>query len=395
VTWPGAGPLRSDPGVGALRPAWVEVDLDAIRTNARRLAKLSAPAALCAVVKAGGYGHGAVPVARATLEGGATHLAVALVEEGRELRLAGIGAPVLVLSEPAPAAMPEVVASGLTPTVYTWAGLEALTVAVSAAGAGRDRLAVHVKVDTGMHRVGATVEEAVALALEVDRRPELRLEGFWTHFAVADEVDDPYTAVQMGRFRAAVEALRVAGVRPPLLHAANSAAALWHPAARFDLVRCGIALYGLSPTAGRAGEAEAAHLTPALALKARVSFVKVVAAGERLSYGLRYRLDRPSVIATVPLGYADGVTRRLSDTGGQVLVGGVRRPIAGTVTMDQIVVDCGPEAEVAVGDEVVLLGRQDDEVIDAWDWATRTGTIAYEVVCGLSGRVPRAYLGSS
>jgi alanine racemase len=250
-------------------------------------------------------------------------------------------------------------------------------------------------VDTGMHRVGATAEDAVALALEVDRRPELRLEGFWTHFAVADEVDDPYTAEQMGRFCVAVDALRAAGVRPPLLHAANSAAALWHPAARFDLVRCGIALYGLSPAAERAGTAEAARLTPALALKARVSFVKAVAAGERLSYGLRYRLERSSVIATVPVGYADGVTRRLSDTGGQVLIGGVRRPIAGTVTMDQIVVDCGPDAEVAVGDEVVLLGRQGDEVIDAWDWATRTGTIAYEVVCGLSARVPRVYPGSS
>jgi alanine racemase len=383
------------PGTDRLRPTWAEVDLDAIRTNARRLAELSAPAALCAVVKADGYGHGAVPVARAALEGGASHLAVALVEEGRALRQAGIGAPVLVLSEPAPVAMAEVVASGLTPTVYTWAGLDALTAAVQAAGVGRDRLAVHVKVDTGMHRVGATAEDAVALALEVDRRPELRLEGFWTHFAVADEVDDPYTAEQMGRFCVAVDALRAAGVRPPLLHAANSAAALWHPAARFDLVRCGIALYGLSPAAERAGTAEAARLTPVLALKARVSFVKVVAAGERLSYGLRYRLDRSSVIATVPVGYADGVTRRLSDTGGQVLIGGVRRPIAGTVTMDQIVVDCGPDAEVAVGDEVVLLGRQGDEVIDAWDWATRTGTIAYEVVCGLSARVPRVYPGSS
>jgi alanine racemase len=299
VTSPGPGSLRSDPEVVPLRPAWAEVDLDAIRANARRLAELSAPAALCAVVKARGYGHGAVPVARAALEGGAAHLAVALVEEGRELRLAGIGAPVLVLSEPAPAAMPEVVASGLTPTIYTRAGLDALTAAVRAAGAGRYRQAVHVKVDTGMHRVGATADEAVALALEVDRRPELRLEGFWTHFAVADEVDDPYTARQMGRFCAAVEALRVAGVRPPLLHAANSAATLWHPAARFDLVRCGIALYGLSPASERVGEAEEARLTPALSLKARVSFVKVVAAGERLSYGRRSTSRASATASTV------------------------------------------------------------------------------------------------
>jgi alanine racemase len=375
---------------GRLRPAWAEVDLTAIRSNTELLARICAPARLCAVVKAGGYGHGSVPVARAALAGGATHLAVALVEEGRQLRDGGITAPVIVLSEPDPAAMPEVVASRMTPTLYTQAGLDAVTAAARAGGAGGG-LAVHIKVDTGMHRVGAPLADAVALAREVSRRPELCLEGFWTHFAVSDEVDNPYTDHQIAEFRAAVAALAEVGIRPPLLHAANSAGALWHPEARFDLVRCGLAIYGLSPAPELARIGDAAGLRPALSLKARVSHAKRVAAGERLSYGLRYQLERDSVIATVPLGYADGVTRRLSSTGGQVLIGGVRRPLAGTVTMDQILVDCGPDADVATGDEVVLLGRQGDEVIDAWEWAQRTGTIAWEVVCGVSGRVPRAY----
>lgn len=394
ISWEPIG--RSFPAAvleaGRLRPAWAEIDLDAVRANAQLLADLVAPARLCAVVKAGGYGHGSVPIARAALAGGATHLAVALVEEGRQLREAGIDAPVLVLSEPAPAAMSEVVASRLTPTLYTRVGLDAVSAAARIAGPA-EGLPVHVKVDTGMHRVGAPTADAVALAAEIDRRPELALEGFWTHFAVADELENDYTARQVADFSDAVASLAAAGIRPPLLHAANSAGAIWHPAARFDLVRCGIAIYGLAPAATLAGRGVAAGLRPAMSLRARVSHAKTVAAGERLSYGLHYRLERDSVVATVPLGYADGVSRRLSAAGGQVLIGGRRRPIAGAVTMDQILVDCGPESPVEVGDEVVLLGHQGDEVIDAWEWAALTDTIAWEVVCGVSGRVPRTYRG--
>lgn len=385
VSWPSPDAAVE---AGWLRPARAEIDLSAIRDNAALLRAVAAPASLCAVVKAWGYGHGPVQVAKAALAGGAESLAVALVEEGRQLREGGIMVPVLLLSEPDPAAMQQVVAAKLTPTLYSRSGVDALS---NAARAGGEPTPVHVKIDTGMHRLGADPDEAVALALEVDRRPELTLEGFWTHFAVADEIGDPYTAMQVAKFRAAVARLAAAGVRPPLLHAANSAGALWHPYARFDMVRCGIALYGLSPAAAEAARPPANGLRPAMSLAARVSHRKVVAAGERLSYGLRYRLAADSVIATVPLGYADGVTRRLSACGGHVLVGGRRCPIAGTVTMDQILVDCGPDADVSVGDEVVLIGRQGDEAIDAWDWAERTDTIAYEVVCGVSGRVPRTY----
>ena len=377
---------------GGLRPAWAEVDLAAIRHNAGVLAEVSAPAQLCAVVKAGGYGHGAVPVARAALEGGAAWLAVALVEEGLELRAAGIDAPILLLSQPTPTAMPEVVGASLTPTVYTPSGLQALAEAVRGV-AWTGAFSVHVKVDTGMHRVGAGPGDAVALAVAVDRDPDLRLEGFWTHLAVSDEIDNPYTAEQVARFGDVLAALARAGVRPSIRHDANSAAAMWLPGSRYDLVRCGIALYGLAPGADGIDRPPVPRLRPALALKARVSYVKRLPAGERLSYGLRYRLDQDSVVATVPLGYADGVTRALSATGGEVLIGGRRWPIAGTVTMDQILIDCGPGSHVDVGDEVVLLGRQGGDEITAWEWANRTGTIAYEVVCGVSGRVPRTHVG--
>ncbi|HWG73051.1 MAG TPA: alanine racemase [Acidimicrobiales bacterium] len=395
----GSGPGEKFGGGGpGLRPVWAEVDLDAIAYNAGLLAKTAGPAALCAVVKADGYGHGAVPVARAALRGGAHWLAVALVEEGLELRDAGIDAPILILSEPTAPAMPDVVAARLTPSIYTQEGIDAAGAAVSRTanprGAGTRSsppLPVHVKVDTGMHRVGAFPDEALRLATAVDSHPALQLEGLFTHLAVADEVGDPYTAEQLARFEAVVAGLAVHGVTPRLRHAANSAGALWHPDARLDLVRCGISLYGLSPCAEGAGDAVVAALRPALSLRARVSHVKTLDGGARVSYGLRYTLPQRSVIATVPIGYADGVPRRLGAVGGEVLVGGRRRPVAGTVTMDQLLVDCGPGAGVAVGDEVVLIGAQGGEAISAWEWAERTDTIAYEVVCGLSQRVPRAY----
>jgi len=371
----------------ARRPVWAEIDLSALRDNARWLTSRVAPAQLCAVVKAFGYGHGPVRAAEAAVAGGASWLAVATVEEGVQLRQAGITEPVLLLSEPVPAAMTDVVAWRLTPTLYTPDAVGAAARAV--AGYGRTaRLLVHVKVDTGMHRVGADPERAVSVARDVAARPELELEGLCTHFAVADEPDDPYTGEQLARFLKVVDRLAAEGIRPALLHAANSAGAIAFPEARLDLVRCGIALYGLAPSPELA--AECAGLRPAMAVKARVLFAKRVEAGERLSYGLRYRLERDAWVATVPIGYADGLPRRLSETGGEVLIGGRRRPIAGTVTMDQITVDCGDDP-VHPGDEVVLLGRQGEAEITAWDWADRLGTIAYEIVCGISSRVPRDY----
>ena len=369
------------------RPVWAEIDLDAVRANVRTLAGVASPAALMAVVKADGYGHGAVPVARAALDAGAQWLGVALVEEGAELRAAGIDAPVLVLSEPPPPAAPAVVALGLTPVAYTRPGIDALAKAVADSGA--DPLPVHLKVDTGMHRVGCSVADACGLAESITTRDELRLEGVLTHLAVADEPDNPYTPHQLDRFDTLLDDLRRAGVAFDLVHAANSAALLaCADRARFDLVRCGIAVYGVPPAPGLAGRVP---LRPAMAVKARVSHVKRLPAGARLSYGLRYTMPRDGTVATVPVGYADGVPRAMSATGGEVLVRGRRHPMAGAVTMDQLMVDVG-DAAVEVGDEVVLLGRDGDAEITADEWADRLGTIGYEIVCGIGRRVPRTYV---
>jgi alanine racemase len=355
------------------------------------LRRLAAPAALCVVVKADGYGHGAEAVGRAALDGGATWLAVALVEEGAALRAAGFECPLLLLSEPPPASMGDVVGARLTPTVYSRAGVRALADAAESARAVVD---VHVKVDTGMHRVGADPEEVAEIVGAVVGASHLRFAGLWTHFAVADgtaEEDRLFTATQLRRFAEVRGALEDAGLRAPLVHVANSAGAICHPEARLDLVRCGIAAYGLTPAPELAGLAPdvVGQLRPALSLRARVSLVRTLDAGECPSYGRRYPLPETSVVATVPIGYADGVPRRAFDTGLTVLLGGRHRPLAGSVTMDQILVDCGPDPDVAPGDEVVLIGTQGNETVTAWDWARRLGTIAYEVVCGIGPRVPR------
>jgi alanine racemase len=378
---------------GRSRPAWAEIDLSAIRHNAALLGRLSAPAALCAVVKADAYGHGAPAAARAAVAGGAARLAVALVDEGVELREAGIPEPVLLLSEPPPEAAGAVVAAGLTPTVASIGSVAGLAAAATALGAV---LPVHVKVDTGMHRVGADPAEAAALAAAVAAEPALVLEGLWTHLAVADgesAEDRAYTAAQLDRFDAVVSGLAAAGHRPAILHAANSAGAIAWPRSRYDMVRSGIALYGHLPSPALADAFAAAtggaSLRPTLALRARVTAVRRLDAGERPSYGRLRPLPVASVVATVPIGYADGVPRALFDAGFEVLIGGRRCPLAGMVTMDQIVVDCGPDASVAPGDEVTLLGRQGSEEITVAEWAGRLGTIGYEVLCGIGPRVPR------
>lgn len=371
-----------------VRPGWAEVDLSAIAHNVELLCDAVAPARLCAVVKADGYGHGAVEVGRTALAAGAEWLAVAMVEEGAALRQAGIDSPMLVLSEPPAEDLAAAVAQRLVPAVYTSEGIEATAKAVAMHATEKAPYPVHLKVDTGMHRVGADPERAVDLARQVADRPELCLAGLWTHCAMADQPDDPFTDTQLGRFAAVTRQLEAAGLRPPLRHAANSAVAIAHPAGRLDLVRCGIAVYGIAPSPALAGHLA---LRPALSLKAVVSQVRSVAAGEGASYGLVRRFPTPTTLATVPLGYADGVRRALSSTGGEVLIGGRRRPLAGTVSMDQIVVDCGDDQSVRAGDEVVLIGRQGDEEVTVDEWADRLGTIGYEVVCGIGARVPIRY----
>ena len=369
------------------RPVWAEVDLEAIRENTRALLAHAGGVGLLAVVKADGYGHGAVAVSWAVLDAGASALGVALVEEGARLRAAGIDAPIMVLSEPVPDSADTVVQQQLTPVVYTGSAIEAL----AKAAASNDEtvsLPVHLKIDTGMHRVGCRPADALELARQIRQHPELTLAGTLTHLAVADEPDNPYTRDQLNAFAQVLDEFRENGIDPGVVHACNTAGTLAFEDGHHDLVRVGIGLYGVAPVPALA---DVVALQPALAVKAQVSFVKELPAGARISYGLRYETPRATRIATIPIGYADGVPRALGHNGGEVLVHGQRCPIAGTVTMDQLMVDIG-ELPVQVGDEVVLLGRQGDNEVRAEEWAERVGTIPYEIVCGIGPRVPRRYV---
>ena len=377
---------------GRSRPAWAEIDLAAVAHNASVLARLAAPAELCAVVKAHGYGHGGPAVARAARAGGATRLAVALVDEGVELREHDVDGSVLLLSECGGEAVDTALAYGLTPTLYTQEGIAQFGAAARAAGR---RVAVHVKVDTGMHRVGTAPEDLPSMVAAVADEPSLRLEGVWTHLPVADgdaEEDRVFTESQLDLFDRLVAALAADGTSVPLLHAANTAGTIAFPRSRYGMVRCGLGIYGYLPAAALRDAFDAqsgSALQPAMSLKARVVAVRTLNAGERPSYGRLRPLPARSVVATVPIGYADGVPRALFTNGYEVLIGGARRPLAGMVTMDQIVVDCGDDPSVQPGDEVVLLGRQGDETVTADDWAALLGTISWEVLCGVGPRMPR------
>lgn len=363
-----------------VRWAWAEIDLDAVRHNVQTIRERVAPAAVWAVVKANGYGHGAVGVARAAIDAGAEGLCVAFVQEGIELRRAGIDAPILLLSEQPPELAPAIIGYRLTPTVYRREFLEAL-VAESPVG-----LPVHLLVDTGMQRVGAHPHAAASMASAiVQRAPAVRLAGVYTHLAVADDASEEaveFTNTQLTKFAKVMEQLPPV----PLVHVANSAGALAHQATHISMVRVGIAMYGISP--GDDLDGLSADLLPAMELRSRVSFVKQVRSGSAISYGLTHTFRRDTTVATVPLGYADGVPRRLSSVGGEVLINARRCPIVGVVTMDQLMVDCG-DTDVRVGDDVTLIGTQDDEVIRAEDWARKLDTIGYEIVCGISERIPR------
>lgn len=356
-----------------VRPTYAEIDLGAIADNVSALATLVAPSVLCAVVKADAYGHGDAPVAATALGAGAGWLAVALIEEGVRLREAGIEAPILVLSEPGPDAVGDVVEWGLTPSVYS-------ARFVSALGKLGVPVSVHLKVDTGMHRVGAHPDQLARIVEDISGASWLEVAAVWTHFSVAD--DDPdYTRAQIRCFDDAV-----VGVATPMQHMANTAGAILFPTARRDMCRVGLGIYGLHPCDATRDVIE---LRPAMRLVTQVVHVQRLRAGERPSYGRRRPLAADATVATVPVGYADGLARSLSRDG-EALIRGRRHPFAGTITMDQTVVDVG-DSEVEVGDEVVLLGAQGGQEVSADDWATVQDTISYEVVCSIGPRVPRRY----
>lgn len=363
------------------RPTAAVIDLDALRHNYSVAARRAGGRKVLAVVKAQAYGHGAVAVAQRFVELGVHMLGVALVEEGRELRRAGIIAPVLVMGPVRPGQAERIVREGLASVVYSLPVAQALSRAAAAEG---KRVSVHVKVDTGMGRIGLPPEDALPFIEELAALTGIELEGLMTHFADADLKDKAFASAQMDRFEALVRSLQDRGIDVPLRHAANSAAVLGYDRALLTMVRPGLMLYGYDPLEqGGGGE-----LRPVLSLVTRIAYCKRVPAGTPISYGRTFVTTRESVIATVPIGYADGYRRSLSNKG-EALVRGCRVPVVGRVCMDMTMLDVTDVPGAAEGDETVLIGHQGAECITADEVAEKTGTIAYEVLCGISARVPR------
>lgn len=369
------------------------IDLDAITANVRVLDALAGAAQVMAVVKADGYGHGLLPSARAALAGGATWLGVAFLEEALALRTAGLDTPVLAwLTTPGEDLVPAV-AAGVDLGVYDSSAL--LRVAAAARESGRTAR-VQLKADTGLSRGGARPEDwpgLCAQAARTEAEGSVRVTGVWSHLAYADGGGDhPVTTRQAKLFAEALAVAEGAGLRPDVRHLANSAATLTAPATHYDLVRPGLAVYGLSPVPQLGNSAEFG-LRPAMSLRSHVALTKRVPAGAGVSYGHRYTTSADSTLALVPLGYADGVPRAGSNVL-EVQLGGRRRQVAGTVCMDQFVLDVGDDA-VAEGDEVLLFGPGDDGEPTAEDWAQLLGTIDYEIVARIGARVARAYVGGT
>jgi alanine racemase len=372
-----------------MRPSRAEIHLEAIAGNvatARRLA--GAAAQVMAVVKADAYGHGAVPVAMVALEAGATWLGVACPEEAAPLREVGIRAPILVLGPVSPEQAEVSVRLDLDQCVSDPAQADALA---SEAAKARRELRIHLKVDTGMGRVGISSRETRRAAEHLARFPLLKLVGLMTHFADAEADDLAFAREQLRQFDQALDALRAAGMDPAIRHAANSAALLRLSESRFDLVRPGIMLYGCHPRGqGAAGDPP---LAPALRLRSEVSQLKDLTRGAAVSYGRTYVASSDIRVATLPIGYADGVGRLLSNRG-EVLLHGKRVPIIGRVCMDMLMLDVTAVPEARVGDEAVLMGRQGNAEITADEFAAWQGTISYEALCRIGPRVPRVYMGS-
>ncbi|HSL00209.1 MAG TPA: alanine racemase [Rubrobacteraceae bacterium] len=351
---------------------WAEIDLGAVRHNVRTLRRRASGVLLMAVVKADAYGHGAVPVARAALDAGADSLAVVTAEEGAELRGAGISAPILVFTDLPPERLPLAGEHRLAVTAHSIPSAKRV--------AAHPDLTVHLKVNTGMNRWGVEPPEVG----EARRILGPQLAGVYTHFASADS-DPGATRRQMDAFEAVLAAQPFGGI---LVHAANSAATLWHPRSHYDCVRPGVALYGLNPLGDR-GSAEDEGLRPAIALKSYVAALRRLERGDGVSYGMTFRAEAPTYAATVPVGYAEGYRRTLSERA-EALIGGTRRPLLGRVTMDACVF--AADESVEVGDEVVLLGSQGAERVSAEELGARAGTINYEVTTGMNPRrVERSY----
>ena len=366
--------------------SWVEVDLGAVRHNVRVLCDLIGPAcSVWAVVKANGYGHGAVPVASAALEGGAAGLAVASLGEAVELRRAGFDAPILLLSAGDPRAASRTVRHHITQTVCSAEMAKALSRAALRLGQTAD---VHLKIDTGLGRLGVLPEEAAGLASLVASTPGLRLGGVFSHLATAEAADTSYAEEQFRRFSSAVGAMADLGLSPGIRHMANSAAALRFPSMRLDRVRTGLLVYGITPDAPGLAPLD---VRPALVWKTRLAFTKDLPAGSAISYGCTHVTQRGCRVAVLPLGYADGYPRRGSNRA-QVLVRGQLCPVIGRVCMDHVIIDASPAGDARPGDEAVLIGPQGTNAITANQLAQWAETCVHEVITVIGPRVARVYV---
>lgn len=369
---------------------WAEVDLKAIAHNIRELRRITNPKArFMAIVKANAYGHGIIEVARQSLENGAEALGVANIEEGIQLRKAGINAPVLIFGYTSPVHAKKLIEFDLTQTVYSYETSRALSEALSAYG---KKIKVHIKVDTGMGRLGLLrwiKDNSVSEVESIFRLPMLELEGIYTHFATADKSDRSYAGKQFEIFMDFLNQLRIAGLEIPVTHAANSAAIINMPETHLDMVRAGISIYGLYTS--EEVDRSIIKLKPAMALKTKIIHLKEVPAGFKISYGTIYETEKPTTIATVSIGYADGLNRLLSSKG-RMLVCGHSAPIVGRICMDLTMLDVGNIPEIAIGEEVVVFGRQGNASISVDEIASTINTINYEVVSTIMERVPRIYL---
>ncbi|MBE9097262.1 alanine racemase [Tychonema sp. LEGE 07203] len=376
VLWEGDG--------GLCQRAWVEIDLAALTHNVKQLKNLLSPQTeLMAVVKADAYGHGAVAVSQTVLQAGASWLGVATIPEGIELREAGIEAPILLLGATHTAAQVRALAQWhLQPTICT--AKQALIFSEVLAILDRS-LPVHAKLDTGMSRLGTPASEATEFVQLVKRLPNLKLASIYSHLATADSPDPAVMNVQHDRFKRAIEQIQTAGINPPRLHLANSAAALSDPDLHYDLVRVGLATYGIYPAPHLQNVVD---LKPAMQVKAKVTQVKTIAAGTGVSYGHQFIAQRQTKIAVIGIGYADGIPRNLSNKI-QVLVRGKFVPQIGAVTMDQLMLDVTDIPNLEVGEVVTLLGKDGQNEITADDWAAILGTISWEILCGFKHRLPR------
>lgn len=370
-----------------IRPVWAEVDLDVLANNMREIKRVSNSEEIIAIIKADGYGHGAVDIAPVLLENGANRFGVAVITEAIELRESGITVPIMILGFTPPTLHERILQYDIEQTIYTFSDAEALSkVAVSKNKIGK----VHIAVDTGMGRIGFLPnEESLQEIFNISKLPNIEIVGLFTHFSCADDFDKTYSQLQIKKYNEFNEKLLNLGVNIPIKHLSNSAAVIDLPAVNYNAVRPGIILYGYYPS--QEVQKDKVKVSPVMSIKANIVHIKTLGKGEYISYGRAFITKRESIIATLPIGYADGFTRLLFEKA-KVIVGGKLAPVVGRICMDQCMIDITDTEGVKVGDEVILIGEDEyNNVITADDIANQLGTISYEVICAVSKRVPRVY----